>query len=53
MKKGFSKYSWKTDEEKEYICRLIERGLTDAEISKKVYWPVEDVRDVRVELFPA
>lgn len=52
MRKGFSKYSFQDDEDREKICRMVEQGCTDLEISKRTYWPIEKVRETRCEYFP-
>lgn len=52
MRKGFSKYAWMLDEEREFVLKLIERGFDDHEIAKRAKWPVKDVAETRVEFFP-
>jgi hypothetical protein len=52
VRKGFSKYPFMMDEEREYILKAIERGRTDAEIATKISWPIKEVAETRAEFFP-
>lgn len=54
MRKGFTKYAFADDEEREYIVKQVEKGRTDREIHELMRggYSLEQIREIRCEYFP-
>jgi hypothetical protein len=49
---GTGHYPYREDEEREEICKLIEKGTTNEEIALLTGWSALEVRDTRARFYP-